>query len=64
MQAAGDLVGVIVKLTTGVEHRHHHFSGALVLFRVHVDRDASTIINHGDGAVFVNGHDNLGAVTG
>ena len=56
VQTARHLVGAFVKLTTGMQHRHHHFECAAMLLLVHIHRDATSVVLHGDRVVFVDGH--------
>ena len=51
VETTGDLVGAFVKLTAGVEHRHHDLQGGAVFFRVHIHGNATTIVLHNDGVV-------------
>ena len=64
VETTGDLVGVLVELAACVEDRHDDFESGAVLFLVHVDRDATTIVLNGDGAVFVDSDLDMGAVSG
>jgi len=52
VEAAGDLVGIVVELAASVELGHDDFHrGAAGL--VHLDGDATTVVGHLDGAVLV-----------
>src|SRR5690606_23496120 len=51
VQTAGDLVGVIVELTAGVQHGHDDLGSRNAFVFVHVYRDATTVVTHGDGFV-------------
>ena len=56
VQAAGDLVGILVEFSAGVQPRHDHFGGGDALFLVDVGRNAAAVVDHGDGAVGVERH--------
>ena len=45
MQSAGDLVGVIVEFSAGVQGGHDDFCGGELLFFVQVNRDAAPVVN-------------------
>ena len=47
MQATGDLVGILVELAASMQLGKHNLKRALMLGRVHVDRNTATIILHG-----------------
>jgi hypothetical protein len=48
VQAARDLVGVLVELAAGVQAGQHDLGRADALLRVDVDRDAAPVIGDGD----------------
>ena len=54
VEAAGDLVGVLVELAARVEDGHHDLDGRLALGRVHLDRDAAAVVDDGDRVVLVD----------
>ena len=60
MQAAGDLVGVLVELTARMELGHDDLGGRNPLFGMDGNRNAATIIAHRAGAIGVQ--DNLDSV--
>ena len=64
MQAAGDLVRVVVEFTAGVQHGHDDLGRRAVLFLVDVDRDAAAVVGDGDGFVGVDRDDDPVAVAG
>ena len=64
MEAAGDLVGVVVELPARMEHGHDHFGGAAVLLLVQVRGDAAAVVLHGAAAIVVEVHVHTGAVAG
>ena len=53
VQAAGDLVGVLVELAAGVQPGQHHFGRGDAFLGVDVGRDAAPVVAHGDAAVAV-----------
>ena len=55
MQAARDLVGILVELAAGMELGHHHFGRRNALGRVHVGGNAAAIVDDGAGAIGVEG---------
>ena len=54
VQAARDLVGVLVELPAGVQDGHDHLGRRDALALVDVDRDAAAIVGDGDRAVGVD----------
>ncbi len=56
VQTARDLVGVLVELTAGVELGHDDLGRRHALFLVDVDRNAATVVAHGDRTVAVERH--------
>ena len=62
VQAAGNLVRVVVELAASVQHGHDHF-GSRTPFFVHVDRNATAIIDHTDRGIAVDGHDHTIAIS-
>ena len=61
VQAAGDLVAVVVELAAGVQHGEDHLGRGDTLFFVDVDRDAAPVVRHRHRPVFVDGdHDVVG----
>jgi len=57
VKTAGNLVGVLVKLTPRVEGRHNHFEGAAFFGRVDIHRDTASVIPNRNRTILVNGHD-------
>ncbi len=55
MQAAGDLVGVLVELAAGVQAGEHDLGGGDAFLDMHVGGDPPAVVAHGDGAVAVEG---------
>ena len=49
MKTTGNLVGVLVKLATSVQHGHNDLKGRTLLLLMHVHRNASSVIDHLDG---------------
>src|SRR5690606_7912707 len=64
VQAAGDLVAVVVELTAGVQLSHDDLRRRHALFLVDVDRDAAAIVGHRHRAVLVDGHGDVVGVPG
>ena len=64
VQATRYLVGVVVELPAGVEHRHDDFCRGYALLLMDIDRNASTVIGHADGIVIVDSYLNLAAIPG
>ena len=54
VQAAGHLVGALVKLAAGMQHGHHDLEGRLVQFLVLVDGNTAAIVAHGDAVVLAD----------
>ncbi len=44
VEAAGDLVGIVIKLTASMQHRHDHLGRRYPLIRVHIHGDATPVI--------------------
>ena len=63
METAGDLIGVVIELTTRVQHRHDHFCRRYALFML-LSRDATPIITNAYGFIRVNNNIYLVAVSG
>ena len=64
VQAAGDLVRVVVEFSAGVQLGHDHFGRAAVLFFVQIDRNAATVVFDGHGVVVVDGDVDFVGVAG
>ena len=61
VQAAGNLVGVLVEFSAGVQLGHDDLGGGNALALVDVDRDAAAVVAHGAGTVGIErDHDVLG----
>ena len=63
MQTTGNLVGVVVELTAGVQHRHDNFGGGYTFFFMDIHRDTTAIILDRDGLIGVDDHADFRAVT-
>ena len=61
VQAAGNLIRGVIELAAGVQDGHDDLERGDLLHRVHVDRDASAVIDDGDGIVTMNGDFDFGA---
>jgi hypothetical protein len=54
VEAARDLVRLLVELAAGVEPGHHDLGRGDALGRVHLDRDAAAVVHDGHAAVRVD----------
>ena len=52
VQTSGNFVGVLVELTTRVQHRQNDRSGTHPLCRVHVSRDTPSVVCDDTGTLF------------
>src|SRR5580700_11076196 len=59
VQSAGDLVGVLVEFSAGVQLRHDHFGGRHTLAFVNVGRNTAAVVAHSAGTVRVEGNFDL-----
>src|SRR5690606_21988625 len=64
VQAAGNLVTVVVELAAGVQHGKDHLGRRTPLFLVGIDRDAAAVVGHRDRAILQDPHDDLVGVAG
>ena len=64
VQTARNLVAVVVELTAGVEDGHDDLGRRAPLLGVDIDRNASPVVDDGDGFVGVDRDRNFLAVTG
>ena len=64
VQAAGDLVGALVELTTGVEVGEHELERRHLFFRVHGDGDAAAVVFDGERTVRMDLDFDALAITG
>ena len=64
VQAARDLVAVLVELAAGVQPGQHDLGGRDPLLRMDVGRDAAPVITHRDGAVSIQRERAHGGITG
>ncbi len=64
VQAPGDLVGVVVELTAGVEHGHDDLGRGPALVFVHVHGDAAAVVDNADRFVLVNRDVDFATVAG
>ncbi len=62
MQAAGNLVRVVVEFSARVQHGHDDLGRGTPFFAVDVGRDAPAVVLDGDRFVGVNRHDDAIAV--
>ena len=56
VKTSGDFVGVVFEFAAGVEDREHDLRSGFPFGRMHVDRNASAIVNDRDGVVDVDDH--------
>ncbi|MNZ53564.1 hypothetical protein D3C78_714440 [compost metagenome] len=61
VQAAGDLVAVVVELTAGVQHGHDDLGRRNPFFLVDIHRNAAAVVTDGDRFIGVNGDGNFAA---
>ena len=64
MESTGDLVGVVVEFTAGVQHGHDDLRGGPAFFGVEVHGDTASVIADRDRFVGVDSYGNRIAVTG
>ena len=64
MEATGDLVGILVELAAGMQHRHDDFSGTAPLSGVDIRGNAAAVVLHRHGFVGVYGDGDAVAVAG
>ena len=64
VQAAGNLVGILVEFPAGVQLGHDHFGRRDAFLRVQAGRDAAPVVGDGAGAVGVERHGDEGGVAG
>ena len=64
VQTTGYFIGVVVEFTASVEHGHNDLCRRNAFFFVHVYRDATTVVTHGDGFIRVDDNADVVAVTG
>ena len=64
VQAAGNLVAVVVELAAGVQHGQHDLDGRLLLRRVHVHGNAAAVVVDRHRPVGVDDHLDVLAVAG
>ena len=64
VKTTAHLVAALVELTTGMKDGHYHLQGALMELLMLVDGNTTAIVLHRDALVGIDGHLNLGAITG
>jgi hypothetical protein len=64
VQSPGNLVGVVVELTAGVEHGHDDLGGGAALVFVDIHGDAAAVVDDTDRLILVDDDVNLAAVPG
>ena len=55
MQAAGDLVGIVIEFSAGMQNGHDDLSRRASFFGMYIYRNATAIICNGDRFIGVNG---------
>ena len=63
MQTTADLVRAFIELTAGMKHGHNDLKSRLMKFLMLINRNATTVIFNGNGAVFIERNLNICAVT-
>ena len=56
VQTTRHFITVLVELTTGVQHGHYHLQRTLVLLRMHIYRNTTTVILYGNRVVLIDVH--------
>ena len=64
MKTAGNLVGVLVEFSTGVQLGHDHFGGRNALLGMNANRNSATIVSNRNRVVAVQNHADRIAITG
>jgi len=64
VQATGDLVGIVVELSAGMEHGHDHLGSGATLLLVIVHGDATAVVPYRNGTVGMDGDIDVAAVAG
>src|SRR5690606_37571427 len=64
VQAAGNLVAVVVELAAGMQHGEYHLRRRAPLILVDVDRDAAAIVGDGHRVVLQDPHHDVVGVAG
>ena len=64
VQTAGVFVSALPEFSAGMQIRQDQLDGRHLEFRMHVDRNAAAVVTNGNRAIHMDGHFDLGAVTG
>lgn len=65
VKTAGDLVGILVEFTAGVQLHHNYLRGGKnTLFLVNIDRNTAPVIPHGDRSIGIDDDVNAVAMAG
>ncbi len=64
MQAAGDLVGILVELAAGMQLGQHHLGGGDAFLGMDIGRDAAPVIAHRHAAIAVQDGDDMAGIAG
>ena len=62
MQAAGYLIAIAAELAAGMQYRQNDLNGRLAAF-MHIDRNATAIINNRDAVILLDGYIDMAAIT-
>ena len=64
VETTGHFVAILIKLTTGMEDGHNDFQRGLMLLRVHIDRNTTSVILDSNGVILVDMNGYLVTETG
>ena len=64
VQAAGDLIGVLVELAAGMELGQHHLGRRDAFLNMDVGRDAAAVVAHRHAAIAVQDGDDMAGIAG
>ena len=62
MQAAGYLIAIAAELAAGMQYGQNDLNGRLAAF-MHIDRNATAIINNRDAVILLDGYIDMAAIT-
>ena len=63
VQTAGHFVGIMVKLTAGMENGQHHLHSGFVFRFVHIHGNTAAVVDDGNAVILMDHHLNVGSVT-
>ena len=64
VQTTRHLIGTLIELTSGVEHRHDDFERTLVHLLMLVNGNTTAIVLNGNGVILVNRYFNMCTISG